>query len=95
MSVKRLPMFVVHRRDGAVMVVVDDAGRTTRISANRIPTKARVEGAVLRVKLDPGGEPLWEDAVRDRGEERRRRAVATKEARRLERGGGGEGGHQS
>ena len=91
MSVKRLPMFVVDRRDGAVMVVVDETGRASSISANRIPTKARVEGAVLRVKLDPAGEPLWEDAVRDRGEERRRRAVAAKEARRLERGGAGGG----
>ena len=93
MSVKRLPIFVVGRRDGAVMVLVDDAGQSTSISANRIPTKARVEGAVLRVKLDASGEPLWEDAVRDRGEERRRRAVAAREARRLERGArGGDGG---
>ena len=93
MSVKRLPMFVVGRREGAVMVVVDDAGQATTISANRIPTKARVEGAVLRVKLDAAGEPLWEDAVRDRGEERRRRAAAAKELRRLERGDrGGRGG---
>ena len=86
MSVKRLPMYVVDRREGAVMVVVDEAGRSTNISANRIPTKARVAGAVLRVKLDAAGEPLWDDAVRDRGEERRRRAVAAKELRQLERG---------
>ena len=93
MSVKRLPIFVVDRREGAVMVVIDEAGQSTSISANSIPTKARVAGAVLRVKLDGAGEPLWEDAVRDRGEERRRRAVAAKELRQLERGkrGGGAG----
>ena len=91
MSVKRLPMFVVDRREGALMVVVDDAGHSTNISANRIPTKARVQGAVLRVTLDPAGNPQWEDAVRDRGEERRRRAVAAKEIRRAERAARGGG----
>ncbi len=86
MSVKRLPIFVVDRREGSLMVVVDEAGQSTNVSANRIPTKARVEGAVLRVKLDAEGNPEWEDAVRDRGEERRRRAEVAKRVRRLERG---------
>ena len=86
MSVKRLPIFVVDRREGSLMVVVDAEGRSTNISANRLPTKARVEGAVLRVVLDADGNPLWEDAVRDRGEERRRRAETAKRIRRLERG---------
>jgi hypothetical protein len=67
------------------MVVVDEAGQSFNISANRIPTKARVEGAVLRVKLDADGVPQWEDAVRDRGEERRRRAAAADRLRRLGR----------
>ena len=88
MSVKRLPMFIVDRREGALMVVVDETGRPTNISANRIPTKARVEGAVLRVTLDAAGNPQWEDAVRDRGEERRRRAAVAKATRQLERGRG-------
>ena len=67
------------------MVVVDEAGRAMNIRANQLPTKSRVEGAVLRVKLDADGVPQWEDAVRDRGEERRRKAATAKRIRRLER----------
>lgn len=78
-------MFVIDRREGDVIVIIDDAGRSTDVPSERLPAKVRVEGAVLRVPLDTGGTPRWEDAVRDRGEERRRRAMIAKRIERLGR----------
>ena len=77
--------FVVDRREGAVLVLVDDAERTTDIPGSRVPKSCRVEGAVLRVPLDAGGEAVWEKARRDRVEERRRIAELEDRIKRLRR----------
>ena len=66
--------FVVDRREGDVLVVTDERGHATDVAASALPKAARAEGAVLRVPLDEYGAPEWGDAVRDRTEERRRRA---------------------
>jgi hypothetical protein len=68
-------VFAVDRCEGTTVVVVDDAGRTMEVNAARLPARTAVEGAVLRVPLDGAAAPRWEAAVRDRGEERRRRAM--------------------
>ena len=78
-------MFAVDRKEGDVIVVVDEKGRATDVPSVRLPARARGEGAVLRVPLDSAGTPRWEDAVRDRGEERRRRAMMAARIERLKR----------
>jgi hypothetical protein len=78
-------MFAVDRKEGDVVVVVDEDGRVTDVPSVRLPAQARREGAVLRVPLDSAGMPSWEDAVRDRGEERRRRAMMAARIERLKR----------
>lgn len=77
--------FAVDRREGNVIVVVDEAGRATDVPSARLPARARAEGAVLRVPIDGTGAQRWEDAVRDRGEERRRRAMMAERIERLKR----------
>ena len=66
------------------MVVVDDAGHAIDVPSRRLPAAARSEGAILHVPLDEAGNPRWEDAFRDRAEERRRRAALADRVRRLE-----------
>lgn len=78
-------MFAVDRKEGDVIVVVDEDGRTTDVPSARLPAQARREGAVLRVPLGSEGTPRWEDAMRDRGEERRRRAMMAARIERLKR----------
>ncbi len=78
-------LFVVDRREGDVVIVVDDAGATTEIPADLLRGKMGTEGAVLRVPLSTGGAPSWEEAIRDRAEERRRRAAIAKRIQRLGR----------
>ena len=77
--------FVVDRREGDVVVVTDERGHVTDIAASALPKSARVEGAVLRVPLDEYGAPQWGDAVRDRTEERRRRADLARRQEALRR----------
>ena len=77
--------FAVDRNEGDVIVVVDEDGRATDVPSPRLPAHARREGAVLRVPLGSEGTPRWEDAVRDRGEERRRRAMMAARIERLKR----------
>ena len=79
----RTVIVVVDRREGDVLVIVDDAGRPTDVPIARMPVKARSEGAVLRVPVGGDGEPMWADAVRDRAEERSRRALLEKQVERL------------
>ncbi len=78
-------VFVVDRREGDVVVVVDDQGAAIDVAARDLPKGARAEGAVLRVPVDPDGAPRWRDALRDRAEERRRRAEMTERIERLRR----------
>ena len=78
--------FAVDRKEGDVIVVTDEKGRATDVPSARLPAQARREGAVLSVPLGSEGTPRWEDAVRDRGEERRRRAMMAARIERLKRG---------
>ena len=94
MSGKRAPttsaVFVVDRREGAIVVVMDEKDNAIDVPASELPRGARAEGAVLRVPVDPVGAPRWGDAVRDRSEERRRRAelaARIDRLRRTDRGG--------
>ena len=76
---------MVDRRENDVIIIVDEAGRAMDVPSARLPAKARAEGAVLRVPLDHEGLPRWKEAVRDRGEERRRRARVAQRIERLKR----------
>ena len=78
-------MFAVDRKEGDFIVVIDEAGRAIDVQSARLPARARGEGAVLRVPIDANGTPRWGDAVRDRGEERRRRALIAARIERLKR----------
>jgi hypothetical protein len=78
-------MFSVDRKEGEVIVVIDEAGRAIDVPSERMAARARGEGAVLRVPIDSRGKPRWEDAVRDRDEERRRRALMATRIERLKR----------
>jgi hypothetical protein len=80
-----MAMFVVDRKEGDVIVVVDGAGRAMDVPSARLRPQARAEGAVLRVPIDTNGTPQWESAVRDRAEERRRRAMMAARIKRLKR----------
>lgn len=88
MSRKRPPasvLVVVDRREGDVIVVVDENGGATDVPASELPRSSRAEGAVLRVPIDGSGVRRWNEAVRDRGEERRRRAGIAERIDRLRR----------
>jgi hypothetical protein len=76
--------FAVDRREGSMVVMVDDAGTPVDVTAERLPRGARAEGAVLRVPVGRDGVARWEEAVRDREEENRRRAEISRRVRRLE-----------
>lgn len=78
-------IYVVDRREGRMLVLVDDGDVALDLAASRLPRGCRSEGAVLRVPLDAGGNPLWAEARRDRAEEARRVADLTKRAERLRR----------
>lgn len=84
-SPSRSGMFVVDRREGRTLVIVGDDDRSVDVPVTRVPKTCRVEGAVLRVPIDDAGEPYWEDARRDRGEERRRLAALAKRIKLLGR----------
>ena len=81
----RSTLFVVDRREGAIVVLVDDDDRSIDVHAARLPRACRSEGAVIRVPLAPDGSPDWGRAKRDRQEERRRIAELAARVKRLQR----------
>ncbi len=85
MTVVRSRVFVVDRREGNTLVVVGDDDRAIDVPAAHVPKSCRVEGAVLRIPLDQDGVPRWEDARRDRAEERQRIADLSQRAEKLRR----------
>ena len=82
-AAESMATFAVDRREGKTIVLVDDSGRAIDVALERLPRNARVEGAVLRVPVD-AGVPRWKDAMRDRPEEQRRRALLAERVKRLE-----------
>lgn len=78
-------VYVVDRREGRMLVLVDDDDASVDVVASRLPKACRGEGAVLRVPLDAAGNPVWADARRDRPEEERRLADLARRAARLRR----------
>jgi len=74
-------VFVVDRREGKFVILVDDDGNTTEVDAASLPPRCRREGTVLRVPLGARSAPLWSKAVSDPAEKKRRLAEA---AARLE-----------
>lgn len=78
-------LFVVDRREGAIVVLVGDDDASIEVKADLLPTPCRAEGAVLRVPIDGHGQPDWSDATRDRAEEARRIGELEKRAERMRR----------
>ena len=76
-------IYVVDRREGRMLVLIDDDDASVDVAASRLPKECRAEGAVLRVPLDAAGAPAWTDASRDRAEEELRIADLAKRAQRL------------
>lgn len=70
-------IFVVDRREGKFVVLVDDDGNTTEVEAASLPPRCRREGTVLRVPIGGGSVPLWRKAASDPVEKKRRLAEAT------------------
>ncbi|HEU4747199.1 MAG TPA: DUF3006 domain-containing protein [Gemmatimonadaceae bacterium] len=85
MTKKPSRVFVVDRREGKMVVLVDDDGNTTELVAARLPARSRLEGSVLRVPLGNRSVPVWSKAVRDRAEEKRRLAELSKRLEKLKR----------
>ncbi len=73
----------VDRRESAVVVLIDDGGQTYEVTAKRLPSDCRKEGAVLDVPLSATGQPQWNEALRNRDEERKRTAEASERLQRL------------
>jgi hypothetical protein len=78
-------VFVVDRREGKIVVLVDDDGNTTDVEAAKLPPRCRREGTVLRVPLGARSVPLWSKAVSDPAEKKRRLAEASTRLERLRR----------
>ena len=68
-----------------MLVLVSDDESTIDVQASRLPKGCRAEGAVLRVPLDAGDNPVWAEALRDPEEEERRLDDLRKRAERLRR----------
>ena len=85
MTKARSRTFVVDRREGKIVVLVDDEGKTVEVDRAKLPTRCRQEGAVLRVPLGNGSIPVWRNAVRDRAEEQRRLTELTERLEKLKR----------
>jgi hypothetical protein len=79
-------ILVVDRREGHVVVLVDDSGKAVEVDAATLPADCRSEGAVLRVPLDSGSQPAWASAIRDRTEEKRRLQINAARLSKLRRG---------
>jgi len=78
-------IFVVDRREGKIVVLVDDDGNTTEVEAASLPPRCRREGTVLRVPIGARSVPLWSKAVSDPAEKKRRLADATARLAKLKR----------
>jgi hypothetical protein len=78
-------VFVVDRREGKLVILVDDDGNTTEVEAASLPPRCRREGTVLRVPLGPRSVPLWSKAVSDPAEKKRRLAEAAALLEKLKR----------
>lgn len=78
-------LFVVDRREGSLLVMVDDDDRSVNVEATIVSKACRREGAVLRVPTAPDGAPEWARAKPDRLEERRRIAELAARVKRLRR----------
>jgi hypothetical protein len=86
MPLDKFTILVVDRRDGHVVVLVDDSGRVIEVDAATLPADCRSEGAVLRVPLDSGSQPAWASAIRDRSEENRRLQINAAQLSKLRHG---------
>ena len=77
--------FIVDRREGAMVVITDEAhaGVSIDVPHTALPAQCAVEGAVLEVPIGPDGVPRWSAAVRNRAEEARRVADARQRLDRL------------
>lgn len=69
---------VVDRKEGRMLVLTFDDGRSVDVPVHALPPDCRVEGAVLDVPQNQGGEPAWSEAKRNRQEEQSRRNSAAK-----------------
>lgn len=78
-------VFVVDRREGATVVVIDDDGKAYDVQTQTLPPDCRAEGAVIRVVVSAKATPEWKTALRDKDEERRRREELQKRADALKR----------
>jgi hypothetical protein len=65
-------LFVVDRREAGVVILVDDSGKIVEVEGENLPAGCRAEGAALRVPLDAASQPIWQNAIRDKIEEKRR-----------------------
>lgn len=63
--------FVVDRREGKFLVVEDENGAMQDVPERELPSDCRAEGAIVDVPMS-SGTPHWEQAHRNRAEERRR-----------------------
>jgi hypothetical protein len=89
MPLNKSTILVVDRREGHSVVLVDDSGRVIEVDAATLPADCRSEGAVLRVPLDSGSQPVWASAIRDRSEEKRRLQINAARLSKLSRGDSG------
>lgn len=62
----------IDRVERSTAMVELNEGRLVPVPVKRFPATPR-EGEVYRVPLDDKGDPVWSLAVRDRGEEERRK----------------------
>jgi hypothetical protein len=74
MSVPKEMIVVVDRVEGGTASLEADDGRRFERAAKGFGFPVS-EGAVLRVNVDATGRPRWKTAVRDLGEEARRRSA--------------------
>jgi len=76
---------VIDRREGNVLVALDDRDTGYEVPLTSLPAPCRREGAVLDVPLDTKGEPRWKDAVRNAEAEAKRLREAHERLERLRR----------
>ena len=84
METERQEYCAVDRIEGAIAVLIDDAGDELAVELSELP-KGIKEGVVLRVAHDPDGNPVWASAVIDDAEAQRRKSEADEVLRDLRR----------
>lgn len=77
--------FAIDRREGAIVVAIDDDGLSYDVPASQLPTDCRGEGTVFDAPVGADGAPNWKSAERNRDEERRRLDDAAARVARLRR----------